>query len=202
MDFASIAERIQAGDRTADAEFVEYFEKRLKYLVLRQVRSDDYADIAHDVLLIVLTHIRQGVLRDPAAIPGYVRTIARREIAYWIWKRVHRHTSENLDEESAKILDTALTPEQQVLLEERRDIMRQAMAQLNERDREILTRFYTLEQKPSQICTEMTMSPTQFRLIKNRAKTKFGKIGKALMDDKKQNLMYLSGKSEGEKKAA
>lgn len=202
MDFASLAERIRGGDRTADAEFVEYFDKRLKYLVLRQVRSDDYADIAHDALLIVLSHIREGVLRDPAAIPGYLRTVTRREIAYWIWKRVNRHDSENLEEESAKILDTRSTPEQQVLLDERRDVMRHAIAELKPRDQEILTRFYLDEQKQEQICAEMNLSPTQFRLVKSRAKNKFGEIGKRLIADKKQKLMYLSGKSDRDKKAA
>jgi RNA polymerase sigma-70 factor (ECF subfamily) len=41
-----------------------------------------------------------------------------------------------------------------------------------------LTRFYLKEQPQEQICREMDLSETQFRLLKSRAKAKFGEIGR------------------------
>ena len=49
---------------------------------------------------------------------------------------------------------------------------------ISRRDREILTRFYLQEQTQEQICSEMKLSETQFRLLKSRAKARFGELGK------------------------
>jgi DNA-directed RNA polymerase specialized sigma subunit len=46
------------------------------------------------------------------------------------------------------------------------------------RDREILTRFYLMEQSQEEICIEMNLSETQFRLLKSRAKARFGELGR------------------------
>jgi RNA polymerase sigma-70 factor (ECF subfamily) len=49
---------------------------------------------------------------------------------------------------------------------------------LSVRDREILSRFYLDEQTQEEICDEMDLSETQFRLLKSRAKARFGELGK------------------------
>ena len=46
------------------------------------------------------------------------------------------------------------------------------------RDREILTRFYLMEETQEEICEEMNLSDTQFRLLKSRAKARFGELGR------------------------
>ena len=56
-----------------------------------------------------------------------------------------------------------------------------AMRVLNsiaKRDREVLVRFYLQEQTPDEICQAMQLTETQFRLIKSRAKARFGELGK------------------------
>jgi len=42
--------------------------------------------------------------------------------------------------------------------------------------RDILVRFYLKEQSQEQICREMSLTETQFRLRKSRAKEKFNKV--------------------------
>jgi DNA-directed RNA polymerase specialized sigma24 family protein len=49
---------------------------------------------------------------------------------------------------------------------------------LPKRDREVLARFYLEEQAHGQICREMGLTETQFRLVKSRAKARFGELGK------------------------
>jgi RNA polymerase sigma-70 factor, ECF subfamily len=39
-------------------------------------------------------------------------------------------------------------------------------------------RFYLNEEPQEQICREMALTETQFRLLKSRAKARFGEIGK------------------------
>ncbi len=64
------------------------------------------------------------------------------------------------------------------MLEERVHLMQKVLRGISSRDREILTRFYLYEQTQEQICEEMSLTQTQFRLLKSRAKARFGEIGK------------------------
>ena len=59
-----------------------------------------------------------------------------------------------------------------------RDLAEKVLRSVSTRDREILTRFYLMEQTQAEICEEMGLSETQFRLLKSRAKARFGELGK------------------------
>ena len=63
---------------------------------------------------------------------------------------------------------------------QRADIARKVLSSVSRRDREILNRFYVQEQTQEQICADMGLSYNQFRLLKSRAKARFGEIGKRL----------------------
>jgi DNA-directed RNA polymerase specialized sigma24 family protein len=52
---------------------------------------------------------------------------------------------------------------------------------LSPRDREVLVRFYLREQSAEEICRELGLTETQFRLIKSRAKARYGKLGQRRM---------------------
>jgi hypothetical protein len=45
----------------------------------------------------------------------------------------------------------------------------------------VLSRFYLFEQPQEQICAEMNLTATQFRLLKSRAKTRFANSVKTQM---------------------
>jgi DNA-directed RNA polymerase specialized sigma24 family protein len=59
--------------------------------------------------------------------------------------------------------------------------MEDILRDCSRRDREILTRFYLLEQSQEQICEEMGLNDTQFRLLKSRAKQRFSDEGRRRM---------------------
>lgn len=69
-------------------------------------------------------------------------------------------------------------PEERSLADERRGLVETVLAGVGPRDREILTRFYLREQTQEQICTEMGLTETQFRLLKSRAKARFAELGR------------------------
>ena len=54
--------------------------------------------------------------------------------------------------------------------------MRDLLGSLNDKERQILTRFYLHEQSKEQICREMDLTDTQFRLAKSRAKQRLGRM--------------------------
>jgi DNA-directed RNA polymerase specialized sigma24 family protein len=51
--------------------------------------------------------------------------------------------------------------------------MKQALADISPREREILARYYLLEQSREEICCDMELSENQFRSLKSRVKLSF-----------------------------
>ena len=87
-----------------------------------------------------------------------------------------------------RVVDPRENPEENAMLRQRTELIEKVLSELADRDREVLTRFYLHEQSQEQICAEMGLTETQFRLLKSRAKARFGELGK-----KKLTLKYLEG---------
>ena len=109
---------------------------------------------------------------------GYVRTVVRRHVAARIEEATlaRRHSVE-LDS-AAGVHDRQPDPEQESIDRQRQEIARRVLNGIPRRDREVLIRFYLNEQLPGQICREMGLTDTQFRLLKSRAKARFGELGR------------------------
>jgi RNA polymerase sigma-70 factor, ECF subfamily len=112
---------------------------------------------------------------------GFVRTIVRRQVAAQIDQTVHQRRDTVELDSGLRIADDGKDPEQTAMIRERTELARHVLHTISPRDREILTRFYLLEQSQEQICQEMNLTDTQFRLLKSRAKARFGELGKKKM---------------------
>ena len=71
------------------------------------------------------------------------------------------------------------------MLIERQEMVTHLLSSLSSRDREILRRFYLEEQSREQICSEMRLTETQFRLFKSRAKARFSELGQRQISRKR-----------------
>ena len=69
-------------------------------------------------------------------------------------------------------------PERRVIEQEGQDVALRMLNSLPKRDREVLVRFYLQEQTAEEICRDLNLTETQFRLIKSRAKARYGELGK------------------------
>jgi len=178
-DWSQIVARIREGDAAAMEELYSIFARGIRYFLLRNLGSEELDDRVHDCFVIVTEAIRKGELRDPARLMGYVRTVVKRQIASAIDAAVdQRRTHVDYEETMFTLTDFNNDPEQATISRQRSEIARKVMLSISRRDREILDRFYVQEQSQDQICQEMGLSSTQFRLLKSRAKTRFGNLGK------------------------
>jgi len=172
----SYVERIRQGDPGGIEALCKTYYRGIRFFVSRHLGPEEADDRAHDAILIVVQAIRRGELRDPARLPGYIRTVVRHLIATHIGRRIEmRQRHVGLDS-AAETGDTRGDPEAAAAAQERTEIMREILMGLSQRDREVLTRFYLLEQSKPQICQEMGLTSTQFRLLKSRAKARFAKL--------------------------
>jgi RNA polymerase sigma-70 factor, ECF subfamily len=159
-------------------QLYKLFSRGIRYYLCRQLGPQELEDKVHDTFLIVVNAIRRGDLREPERLMGFVRTVVRRQVAAYIEQAVHTRREQTDIESGISIADRKQNPEQEAMNSEKTELMKSALSALSERDREILVRFYLKEQPQEQICREMSLTETQFRLLKSRAKAKFGEIGR------------------------
>lgn len=180
-DWGGLVERIRTGDQAAMADLYTVFAKGIRYFLLRNLGPDDLDDKVHDCFVAVAQAIRNGDLREPDRLMGFVRTVVKRKVAASIDTAVQQRRSRvEFEETMFSVTDWRDNPEAAVLARQRVEIARKVLSGISRRDRDILNRFYVLEQSQEQICVEMGLSYNQFRLLKSRAKARFGELGKRL----------------------
>ncbi len=178
VDWALLVAQIKAGEDAGMEHLYKLFSRGIRYYLCRQLGPQELEDKVHDTFLIVVNAIKRGDLREPERLMGFVRTVVRRQVAAYIENAVHTRREQADLESGVAVADKTQNPEQEAISKQRAELMKSALASLSQRDRDILVRFYLKEQPQEQICEEMSLTETQFRLLKSRAKAKFGEIGK------------------------
>jgi RNA polymerase sigma-70 factor (ECF subfamily) len=179
-----LANRVRRGDDNAMEELYEIFSKGVRFMLFRQLGPDDLDDKVHDVFVIITQAIRNGELREPARLMGYIHTVVRRQIVGYIDRAVSlRRNRVELDFDEA-LCDLHPDPETEAIQRENGELALRVLQSIPKRDREVLTRFYFKEESPDEICRALGLSETQFRLIKSRAKARFGELGRRRLEPK------------------
>jgi len=176
--WAELVDKIKQNDTTGLEELYRVFSRGVRFYLCKQLGPQDLDDRVHDTFLTVAQAIQRGDLREPERLMGYVRTIVRRQIAAQIEENVQSRKHEIDLDWGLAVRDAGSDPEQIAIQSQSEDIARKVLKSIAPRDREVLIRFYLEEQTAEQICGEMSLTETQFRLLKSRAKARFGKLGK------------------------
>ncbi len=181
-----LTRRIQSGDREAMQQLYDVFSRGVRFLIFRHLGPDDLDDKVHDVFVVITQAICDGELREPNRLMGYVHTVVRRLIAGYIDRAVGLRRRRAEYETTDTVCDSRPDPECEAMHRQRIEIARKVLRSIPRRDREVLVRFYFCEESPEQICRALKLTYTQFRLIKSRAKHRFGELGKQRLRAKEQ----------------
>jgi len=177
-EWVDLVDRIRLSETDGMEELYQLFSKGIRFYLYRQLGPQELDDKVHDTFVVVVQAIRRGELREPSRLMGFVRTIVRRQVAAHIDRVVHNRRDQIDLDSSIRLADPEENPEERAMFRQRSALITRVLGELQKRDREILTRFYLLEQSQDQICSEMALTETQFRLLKSRAKARFGELGK------------------------
>jgi RNA polymerase sigma-70 factor, ECF subfamily len=175
--WGQLVTRLQAGDPDAMEELYTMFSNGVRYYLARQLGSQDLEDRLHDAFVIVVDTIRSGELRDPRRLMGFIRTVVKRMVATSIDRQVHERRG-RVDQDKTTLVSGKLSPENATLHRQQVALVHEVLKELSDRDRLVLTRFYVDEAPAQKICDEMNLTMTQFRLLKSRAKNRFGELGR------------------------
>ncbi len=173
--FAELVERVRHG-HPSGLEELYTLAKNFTFFLMRQLGDQDLLDKVHDIFVTVAQAIRTGKLRDPERLIPFLTTVTR----FYTYDQIERRTFQR---KRSVPLDGLNPPDRRTNLEsstysrQRRLIAREILDSMPLRDKDLLARFYIEEQSKEQICEEMHLTPTQFRLQKSKAKATFAKIG-------------------------
>ena len=173
--FAELVERVQGGHPSGLEELYN-LAKNFTFFLMRQLGDEDLLDKVHDIFVTVAQAIRAGKLRDPERLIPFLTTVTR----FYTYDQIERRTflrRRSAPLEGLNPQDPRINMEASVYSRQRRLIAREILESMPRRDRDVLHRFYIQEQSKEQICRDMQLTATQFRLLKSKAKATFARLG-------------------------
>ena len=162
---------IHAGDTAAESELVTRFSRGLRFLLRRKAgNSSQVEDLLQETWAIALRKLRSDGLEDPGRLAGYLCGIAS-NLALAEHRREYRQKTAADSDRVARAADEAPSAFQKI---SRAEVCTHVRSLLNElrvdRDREILNRFYVLEEDKQQICEDLGVDATHFNRVLFRAR--------------------------------
>lgn len=183
-----LVDRIRSGDGTALVELYRTFSRGVSYYLSHRLAPQDLDDGVHEVFSMVIEAIQKGSLENPECLTGFVRTVAKRMVAEHNDNGVQVCNRTSALEFRLHAVDPRNSMEQTAIRHQKAEIMRELLAGMTEKEREVLSRFYLLEQSQKEICEQLFLSETQFRLVKSSAKSRFAELKRRRVADREWDL--------------
>jgi RNA polymerase sigma-70 factor (ECF subfamily) len=181
IPFSEVIRLVQSEAPEGMTVLYSFLSRGVRPYLARQVAPQDIQDKIHDVFLEVVRAIRRDQLRDPERLIAFSRTVARRKVAVHIDMAARRRRDEIDFESVFSLLSAPHTPEGELISRQHREMVDKTLIRLSSRERDVLMRFYFEEQDQAQICAEMGLTETQFRLLKWRSKARFAELSRRLL---------------------
>ena len=176
METPCFDERYIAGlrDRNPEAEahFVAYFRKPIWLKAQRQLRAPDLAeDACQETLLRVFHYFRSGKqLENPERLPAFVHTVCHNVTLEMIRSKT-RYSQ--MPETGYDAPDSGSGPHGDLVTRERKELVREILASLPERDRDLLRLAMLEEADKAELCKRFDASEQYLRVLLHRARMRF-----------------------------
>jgi RNA polymerase sigma-70 factor, ECF subfamily len=173
-----LVHRIVSGDPAAEAELVHRFSRALTFLLKRLTRDETAAeDLYQETFRLVIEKVRGGELRDAERLPGFVSSMARNLFLGSVRRSGRRQKWHGDAETTETAPDPAPGQLTKLLAQERAAAVRQVLAELkNDRDREILSRYYIADETKEDICSDLELSDLHFNRVLFRARQRYKEL--------------------------
>lgn len=160
-------------DEAAENQLITSLGPRIRAVLRSHMRTwDRTLDAYQETFLRVFTYLRSGkTLDSPSSLPGFVLAVSR-NVAFEHLRSYGRQ--DQFPEEMADPADTAPGPEDKVVTEERKQIVRRVLGELNQRDRSLLCLLLE-DEDPEKLCRDFGVDRGYLRVLLHRARLHFKK---------------------------
>lgn len=174
---AALVRRIFADEQTAEARLYQRYKRGLVFLLRRLgARDEDIEDLIQDTFRVVLQRLRSRELAQPEALVGFIRGTAR-NLFFAERRRRFRLLTEDDPNRLERVEDPRRGPLAEMIRGQETQAVRQLLEDLpNDRDREVLVRFYLGEEDKAVICSDLGLSSLHFNRVVFRARRRFRQL--------------------------
>ena len=159
-----------------EASLIRTYRPRLLYFALRRLRDRSVAEeVAQDTLTVVLQAMRENRIEHPARMPGFIFGVAKNLVSKALREKSFQENSRSVPD-PIDVGPWIEDPDAALLLEERRQQVRDALNQLGPSDRDILRRAFVAEQSLEEIAADIGIPYVAVRKRKSRALERLRKI--------------------------
>jgi RNA polymerase sigma factor (sigma-70 family) len=164
-ELADVAAKVGRGEPSAEEFLVDLFYERVRLVALFRTGNPEAArELAQDVLMAVVTALRNGDVRDAAKLTAFVYGTARNHVNNYF------RTDTRRPDEEALVLDYPAAPSSDPIeSSERSALVREALRTLQSTDRKILLLTLVDGLKPGEIARRLGLSDEVVRARKSRA---------------------------------
>lgn len=175
-----LAERIGRGDRSAEQALVLRYSRGLMIMLKKRTGDAQMAEDLHqETFRIVIERLRDRPLEDAAKLTAFIQQVGRNLHTGEIRKLANRKT--DADSESIAVMpDPAHGQLSRLIRQEAIVSVRKLIDELKtDRDREILRRFYILDEEKASICASLDLDSAHFDRVISTARQRFSKLVKS-----------------------
>ncbi len=173
-DPAALVARIQAGERRAEDELVARYGRAIRIVLDRHTGGRPEAeDLFQDTFALAVDKLRRGELREAAKLPGFLAQIAR-NLAIELYRKAQRRRTEADSETVGRTVAGGSSQLGDLLQSEHAALVRRVIEELgNDRDRQLLFRFYIAEEDKDEISADFGLTSLQFNRVLHRARQRY-----------------------------
>jgi hypothetical protein len=153
-DWTDLVAGIRAGDEEAVLSLGDIFRGGIRYFLRRGLGQYKLESRQREVLSLVTKNIRETSIDDPNRLASYVLTVLREYIGSQITACPHLVSE---DESPMNIKSVGA--------------VRELLGKIADVDREALHRYYVDRETAEEVCRELNITSTRFRVIKNTTRT-------------------------------
>ncbi len=173
-----LVHRIGIGDPSAESELVHRFGRALRFLLRRLTRDDALAeDLYQETFRKVIEKVRGGELREAERLAGFVCGTARNLFLSSARTGTRRLRWQGDPEGVHAAPDPAPGQLASLIARERAATVRRVLSELkNDRDREILSRYYIAGEEKEEIRRDFGLSDLHFNRVLYRARQRYREL--------------------------
>ena len=181
-------ERLREGDPSTEQHFVTYFDQLLRIkLRAKMLASETVEDLRQETYIRVLVALRKDGIRQPERFGAFVNSICN-NVLLEHYRSLGK--SQQMEEGHEEIPDKVIDLEGMLVSRESSERVRQVLAVLPAKDRDLLRAVFLDEKDKDAVCQEIGVDRDYLRVLVHRAKDKF----KAMYEkDQIGNLHRASG---------
>ena len=165
-------DRLRNGDPSTEQHFASYFGQILGIMLrARYLSPERIDDVRQETLVRVIATLRQeGGIRQPERFGAFVNSVCKNVLREHSrdWQRTQPIRQDQL-EPPYKVVDL----EGVLISHETKDKVREILAEMKQRDRDLLRAIFLEEKGKDEICKEFGVDREYLRVLLHRAKERF-----------------------------